>query len=153
MIIFKNRVIQAAVVLACFSMLLFSGCSSDDDAQPIDDPQIGQIIILPDSAFFAVGEEVQFSAFVLTTTGDTIDNADLEIQWEWWSSDPDVFTVEEGGLATGQNPGEAYCVVEATILDIQNFAGHDSEPSARARMNALRALNFTGRDSAFVFIF
>jgi hypothetical protein len=94
---------------------------------------VERVVISPSTASVSVGDQVSFSAFALTAQGDTVDTADLDIEWRWWSSDPDVFTVEEGGTATGRSPGEEYCVVEATILRGQS--------------------NFTGRDSAFVMVF
>jgi hypothetical protein len=135
--IIRTRLIQAItgvliVAYAFAGMFIFSGCN-DDDVTELPDHQVHEIVIFPDSAFFEVGEQVQFSAFALTAAGDTVDTSDLDIEWDWWSTDTDVFTVEDDGTATGQNPGEAFCVIEATIL--------------------VGTQNFNGRDSAFVFIF
>jgi hypothetical protein len=117
--------------LMALTVIMLSSCESDED-EPLGH-QVTEIAIEPDNASFGVGEELKFSAFALTAAGDTVNTDDLDIVWEWWSTDPDVFTVEPGGLATGHNPGEAFCVIEAVIL-----AGTQ---------------NFTGRDSAFVLIF
>lgn len=141
------------LMISIYVSLILGGCSSDDDTQPIEHP-IVSFVIFPESASFGVGDQLEFFAFALDANGDTVDIEDLEVEWEWWSSDPDVFTVEEDGTATGVNPGEAYCVVEATVLDYAaNFTEQDLQPSARTmRKNELNA-SFTGRDSAFVFIF
>jgi hypothetical protein len=120
------------VILSLIPALGLMGCDSND----VEDPQghgVERIIISPNSASVAVGEQVGFSAFALTAQGDTVDTAGLNIEWRWWSSDPSVFTVEEDGTATGRSPGEEYCVVEATILSGLS--------------------NFNGRDSAFVMVF
>jgi hypothetical protein len=135
--IIKTRLIQTitGILIMAFvfvGVFIFSGCS-DDDAVELPDHQVHEIVIFPDSAFFEVGQQVEFSAFALTAAGDTVDTSDLDIEWEWWSTDPDVFTVEDDGTATGQSSGDALCVIEATILR--------------------GTQNFTGRDSAFVFIF
>jgi hypothetical protein len=120
------------VVLSLMVASWLVGCDSSE----VDAPQghgVERVVISPSTASVAVGDEVSFSAFALTAQGDTVDTADLDIEWRWWSSSPSVFTVEDDGTATAHSPGEEYCVVEATIL---------------------RGLpNFTGRDSAFVMVF
>jgi hypothetical protein len=101
------------LVFAIVGAVIFSGCQKDDEIEPQTD-EIDQIIIVPQEASFAVGEQFEFSAIGLTTAGDTIERADLDLdlEWIWWSTDPDVFTVENDGTATGHNPGEAFCVLE-----------------------------------------
>ena len=126
----------AGVIALMLGMLFFSGCNDEDDPD-LREAQIERVSIYPEVASFAVGDQLDFSTFVITNTGDTIDTEDIDIEWEWWSTDTTVFTVEEGGRATGQNPGEAYCVIEATIQE-------DTD----AQLKALAL--FTGRDSAFV---
>lgn len=130
--------------LAFAVMLIFSGCGDDDDPAGPQTQEAVDVIISPDSAEFSVGEQMQFSAFVLTDAGDTVATEDLDVEWEgeWWSSDPEVFTVEDNGMATGQDSGEAYCVVELTLEDDQIFETAGFLTKSRAR--------FTGRDSAFV---
>lgn len=125
-------------------MFIISGCGDDDPASP-QLKDVVDVIISPDSAEFSVGEQMQFSAFVLTEAGDTIATEDLDIEWEgeWWSSDPDVFTVEQNGFATGQNPGEAFCIVALDLEDDQVF----SQAGFLTKKSLAR---FTGRDSAFV---
>jgi hypothetical protein len=122
------------VGIALAGVIVFTGCESDDEEPLSSDQQVESISIHPEIAELEVGEQLDFSVVGLTAEGDTVDTGDLEVEWSWWSTDEEVFTVEPGGLATARGPGEAYCVVEATIL-------HKS----------LR--NFTGRDSAFVMIF
>ncbi len=110
--------------IAIFVMILiFSGCGNDDSVQ-FQRQEVIDVIILPDSTEFRVGEQVQFSAFVLTEDEDTIATEDLDVEWEgeWWSSDSDVFTVENDGLATGKNAGEAFCIIELDLEDEQILA-------------------------------
>jgi hypothetical protein len=164
--------------VSIFSVIVFfafiHACSSDETTGP-QDLQIVDIAISPESASFGVGEEVEFSAVALTATGETVDISDLNIMWDWWSTDPDVFTVEPGGLATGQNEGEAWCVVEA-VVDVSqeltqpvdriivqaNVLSSVSElfPVQKINIeldmehiNMKNMMRFTGRDSAFVVIF
>ncbi len=136
------------VAIAFVMMLVFSGCGDDDDPAGPQTQEVVDVIISPDSAEFSVGEQMQFSAFVLTDEGDTVATEDLDVEWEgeWWSSDPEVFTVEDNGLATGQNSGEAFCVVELDLQDDQIFE------TAGFLIKKSRA-PFTGLDSAKVFMF
>ncbi len=127
--------ISFVIILFIFmGAIMFSGCDKDDDTEPQND-QIEHIVIIPQSASIAVGEQLEFSTAGITADGDTIETSgmDLGLEWNWWSTDPDVFTVDNDGIATGQNPGEAFCILD--------FA------------EATSRLKFTGRDSAVVFIF
>lgn len=171
-------------VLAIFFILglwVFSGCSGEDATGP-EPPQVAKITIFPDEATLETGGQIDFSVFALTESGDTVNTDEIDIEWQWWSTDPDVFDVEPGGLATGQSSGEAFCVVEATVsvsqsiaeeLDI-DYAGfvlnsnkkgntevknmklilEDSErlENEKAALKENR-LRFVGRDSAIVFVF
>lgn len=128
----------AFVVSLLFAIVLGLVACDTNEATQDSEPEIARIAIFPDSASVETGEEVDFSVVALTASGDTVQNADLDI--EWWSTDPDVFTVEDGGTATGKNSGGAYCVVEAS----------DEAPDAALRRKAFR---FVGRDSAFVHVF
>lgn len=139
MSVFQTKIFQTTCIifiqLAVVSMLMFSACGGDD-VTGTDEPEghgVVEIVIEPKEATLEAGEHQEFSAFALNADGDTVDTSDLNIEWEWWSDDPDVFTVEQGGLATGHNSGEAFCIIEATIL--------------------VGKSNFTGRDSAFVMVF
>ena len=104
--------------------MLLVGCGEDVTGPA---SEVERIDISPDSVSIEVGESVDFSAVVVTTSGDTIQDPDIR----WWSTDPDVFTVEDNGVAIGQESGSAFCNVE--------LAG--------------RLAAFTGRDSAFVAVF
>ncbi len=120
-------------LLAVFAVLLIhAGCSSDEVAGP-DGHGVVEVRIEPQEATFSVGEQEQFQALLLDADGSAVDPEGLDVTWDWWSSDTEVFTVEPGGLATGQAAGEAYCIIEVTVLE--------------------GTQNFTGRDSAFVFLF
>jgi hypothetical protein len=128
------REISFIIVLFGFTgVLMFSGCDKDDDTEPQSD--IEQIVIIPQSASIAVGEQFEFSTAGVTADGDTIETSalDLGLEWNWWSTDPDIFTVDDNGVAIGVSPGEAHCILD--------FAESESR------------LKFTGRDSSFVFIF
>jgi len=178
--LFQTYSILFLATLFTGSMIL-SSCSGDDSTGP-QNPQIVDIAITPDNATFAVGEQQDFSVVALTATGDTVDTAELDIELQWWSTDNDVFTVEPGGLATGHNQGEAYCIVEAIInvsqhttdlpdkLIVQAGILTDGQTRYQTQNLALSAgdedvitkletisinsmLRFTGRDSAFVMVF
>lgn len=123
------------IALALTGVLVLAGCDSNEVAE---DPEIARVEISPDNASIAVGEQVNFSAVALTASGDTVRDLDLR----WWSTDPAVFTVEDNGVATGENPGAALCKVE---LD------DDAATNAVHRKAAKR--RFVGRDSAFVDVF
>lgn len=130
-----------ALALALTGALVLIGCDSNDVTEE-PEVEIASVAISPDSVSIEVGESVEFSTVAVTTAGDTIPDADLDI--EWWSTDTDVFTVEAGGVATGLEPGEAYCMIEAT----------DQAVTSTAATNNLRSsTSFTGRDSAIVFVF
>lgn len=116
-------------------MLGMYSCSDDNSATGPEEEEIdvAEVVIEPQNATFEVGEQEEFSAFLISASGDTV-NEELEVEWNWYSSDPDVFTVEAGGTATGHNEGEAHCIVEAST--------ENSKIVAKMR--------FVGRDSAFV---
>ncbi|MDR8393296.1 Ig-like domain-containing protein [Aliifodinibius sp. S!AR15-10] len=103
---------------------IFTGCSTDSDMGEMQN-QITEIEITPDSIAISAGDKKEFSAFGLTASGDTVQDA----EFNWWSTDTDVFTVENDGTVTGQNAGNAFCMIELAIR------------------------GFTGRDSAFVNVF
>jgi hypothetical protein len=127
--------ISFIIVLLVFpGAIMFSGCDKDDDTEPQND-QIEHVVIIPQSASINVGEQFEFSTAGVTADGDTVDISDLDLalEWNWWSTDPDVFTVDNDGIATGIYPGEAFCILDFT--------------------ESASLLKFTGRDSAVVFIF
>lgn len=116
----RTWLLLAPFVLAV--ALVLGGCDSNGAA---DESDIAALVISPDSASLAVGERLDFSAAALTADGDTV----RDVALNWASTDPDVFTVEKGGIATGRKPGTAFCTIEVA------------------------SLRFTGRDSAFVRVF
>ncbi len=132
---------QRALKITAFvfaGVVALSSCNKDDDSDT-NGMEIEKIAITPEDASMAVGEQEDFSAYALTTAGDTLYFDDLDVDSRWWSSDTTVFTVQENGVATGKNAGEAYCIIEATVT---------------VEASQLKALRFyTGRDSAFVTIF
>jgi len=87
-------VFRSLAALVLTGTLVLSGCDSTDANE---EPQIEELIISPGSANLAVGEQMDFSAVALTTSGDTIRDLDLQ----WWSTNSTVFTVESNGIATG----------------------------------------------------
>lgn len=135
-----NAFIYSLAALMLAGALVLAGCDSTDANE---EPEIEALIIAPSSVNIAVGEQADFSAVALTASGDTIRDLDLR----WWSTDSDVFTVENDGLATGQAPGEAYCKVELAD-DAASTASH-----LRAGPSKTAKRIFVGRDSAFVSVF
>lgn len=132
--------IQAFVKTMAFAfvvMLTLSSCNKEDNGET-NSTEIEKIAITPKDASMAVGEQEDFSAYALTTDGDTLYFNDLDVDSHWWSSDTTVFQVQENGLATGKNTGDAWCILEATVT------------LKSAQLKALRF--YTGRDSAFVSI-
>lgn len=132
------QITKVFIVVGFISALSITGCNKDDDNEP-SITEIDKVGILPENASLSVGEQEDFSAYALTKSGDTIHFEDLDVDSRWWSSDTTVFTVQENGIATGKNKGDAYCIIEATIT------------LEASQLKALRF--FTGRDSAFVSIF
>lgn len=122
------------LIFTASGILIFNSCGDNSATGPDDDEiEVSKVVIEPQNVSFEVGEQREFSAFLISATGDTV-NSEFEIDWNWYSSDPDVFTVEDGGTATGHNPGEAFCIVEAELENTKVAA----------------KLRFVGRDSAFV---
>lgn len=119
------------VALVFAGALALSGCDSTEDtpADPIEG-----IAVSPDTASIGIGEQMGFTVVGLTALGDTVRDADLTLTW--WSTDPSVFTVDEG-TATGQQAGTAFCKVEADDNSLGTIANS-------------RVRRFVGRDSAFV---
>lgn len=105
------------LLLSFIASLAFFGCSEDNSTGSEPDELKGaEVVIKPQNASLEINEEIDFSAFVVSASGDTV-NDELDINWNWRSSDPDVFTVEDDGNATGRNSGEAYCIVEASTAN------------------------------------
>lgn len=123
------------LIVIFFGLLTFISCRDNGTSTDRDEEEaeVSEVVIEPQNATFEVGEQQDFSAFLISATGDTV-NEDFDINWNWYSSDPDVFTVEDGGTATGHNEGEAHCIVEASTKNSKIVA----------------KMRFVGRDSAFV---
>jgi hypothetical protein len=111
------KLIEVTVVIIFFiGILVTSSCSDDENVTATDnEPEISEVSIEPESATFAAGEQEEFSAYLISVTGDTV-NDEVEVEWSWISSDSDVFTVQDNGTVTAQNAGEAYCIVEAELV-------------------------------------
>ena len=124
---FKNLAILS-LAAAFTGTVLFSGCESDQVTGPqFEYEDIHRVEIFPRSAEIEAGAHEDFTFFLLTEDGDTIDTEDFGIETEWWSTDTEVFTVEEDGSATGHEEGEAYCVIDVTVHSgDSNFSGRDS---------------------------
>jgi hypothetical protein len=179
----NNPIIKICIALCTVTVIgapFLQSCSSDD-ATRSQSPQVSQISIHPQEASLEVGQQLDFSVVALTATGEVIDTDEINIEWQWWSTDTDVFTVEPGGLATAQNPGEAFCMIEA-VVDVSQrtaeeidviYASISFGQGSKSNIQSLKLelaeevaeyydtehvamkkrLRFTGRDSAFVFVF
>lgn len=144
-----HNLMTLAVAVALTGALVLIGCDSNDVSEE-PEVEIAAVAITPDSASIEVGESVDFSVVALTASGDTIPDADLrdaDLDIEWWSTDTDVFTVEAGGIATGQTSGTALCMVEATGESVIQL---ETTSNATGKMAHSTLRPFTGRDSAFV---
>ena len=123
------KIFKRTFLFLALAPIILAACSSDSNPTEAD-IQIAHIQISPDSLSISTGETANFSAFVITTSGDTLQ--DSGIKFHWWSTDTNIFTVENNGSTTGQSAGTAFCVIEVL---------------------AKSKINFTGRDSAFVRVF
>ena len=179
----NKPIINICIALCAVTVIGFTilqSCSSDDTTGS-QSPQVSQISIHPQEASTEVGQQIDFSVVALTATGEVIDTDEINIEWQWWSTDTDVFTVEQGGLATAQNPGEAYCMIEAVVDVTQRateemdviYASFSFGQGSKSNVQSLKLeladevaeyydtehvamkkrLRFTGRDSAIVFVF
>ena len=116
------------------ALVLTFGCDSNDVTGPEDGHGVVEVVLEPRGEFeIKIGEYQEFEAFLKDAQGNTVDPSELDgfdIDWEWWSSDTNVFTVEQDGstgIGTAESPGEAYCIIEVTITEGNlNFTGRDS---------------------------
>lgn len=135
--IIRKRTCQGYIIAIIITSILgMYSCSDDNSATGPDDDEeieVAEVVIEPQEVTFEVGEQQVFSAFLISAIGDTV-NEDIEVDWNWYSSDPDVFTVEDGGTATGHAEGEAHCIVEVSTENNK----------------IVTKMRFVGRDSAFV---
>lgn len=112
-----SRSTRSLIILILLAASLITGCGdSSTTSSTEEDLEGAQVVIKPESASLEVDEELDFSAFVISATGDTV-NEELDINWNWRSSNPNVFTVNDDGNATARNSGEAHCIVEATTAN------------------------------------
>ena len=117
--------------------ILNTGCEDNNPTESEEDNLEGaEVVIEPQNVSIDVNEQIDFSAFVVSASGDTV-NEEFNFQWNWYSSDPEVFTVQSNGTATGHHSGEAFCIVEAST----------GSEKIRAK------LRYVGLDSARVFLF
>ena len=121
--------------LIVVGLLVFSACDGSDVTGTNDAEGHGVVEVTfgEDSITLNVGDQQELSVVLLNAEGEIVDPADLEgyeIEWDWWSTNTDVFTVvQEGrnGTVTAHDEGEEYCIVEVTILEgNSNFTGRDS---------------------------
>jgi len=135
----KLALSSAIIIFLSMSLVLMFGCDSDDVTGPDNDHGVVEVVIEPPEVEFEAGSQQEFKAFLRDAEGNTVDPSEIDgfdIDWEWWSSDTNVFTVEQdgsAGIGTGENSGEAYCIIEVTITEGNS--------------------NFTGRDTTIVFVF
>lgn len=102
------------VIIILITGIIIAGCEDNNPTQSEEDKLVeAEVVIEPQEVSIEVDEQADFSAFVVTASGDTV-NEEFDIQWNWYSSNPDVFTVQSNGTATGHNSGEAFCIVEAS---------------------------------------
>lgn len=119
-------------VLVPFLFVLSIGLISCDDDVAGTDPVVTDVRMIPDSVGLTVGEEEDFSFELLSTTGEVVEDPNIDV--DWWSTDSTVFTVDESGRAVAQDSGRAFCMVE-----VSDELGKSSR--------------FVGRDSAIVVVF
>lgn len=103
-----------SVIIILIAGMLNIGCEDNNPTESEEDELKGaEVVIEPQNVSMEVDQQVNFSAFVVSASGDTV-NEEFNFQWNWYSSNPEVFTVQNNGTATGQNSGEAFCIVEAS---------------------------------------
>lgn len=125
------------VIITLIAGILNTGCEDNNPTESEEEDLDGaEVVTEPQDVSFEVDEQQEFSAFVISAGGDTL-NEDFDFTWNWYSSDAYVFTVETNGTVYGKSGGEAYCVVE----------------SETASGKVAAKMRFVGRDSAFVSIF
>ena len=135
------------------------GCD-DSTSTNESDLQVTDALILldgvEDEVTVEMGETVKFTGYAVIESGERIplDELSDEWSWEWQSTDTSVFTVDTEGNATGEEEGEAYCVITL------NGPDDGTESSSFKQGNSfITGSNpeipeihrpFVGRDSLFV---
>lgn len=117
MIYFKTQFFKTtgfSLIIILIAGMLNIGCEDNNSTESEEEELKGaEVVIEPQNVSMEVDEQVNFSAFVVSASGDTV-NEDFNFQWNWYSSNTEVFTVQNNGTATGKNSGEAFCIVEAS---------------------------------------
>jgi len=136
----KFALSSTIIIFLFMALLLTFGCSTDDVTGPENGHGVVEIVIMPPEAEVDVGDFQEFEAFLIDSQGNTIDPSELDgfdIDWEYWSTDTNVFSFFEQdgsvGIGAGESSGEAFCIIEVTITEGNS--------------------NFTGRDTSLVFVF
>lgn len=64
-------------------LLTFFSCSENGTATDPNDEEIAvsEVVIEPQNVTFEVGEQEEFSAFLISATGDTVNDEFEEIEW------------------------------------------------------------------------
>lgn len=122
------RCLRPSIYILPFVFAFLVGCDTNN---PATDDEITGIRMLPDSASIEAGDQFQFSIVAVTESGEELEEHDLDVRW--WSTDTDVFTVSDNGVAVANEAGSAWCMAED-----ENLSKNQS------------AMRFVGRDSAFV---
>ena len=119
-------------LISAFAITLLIVACDTSGVTGTEDPEIAAIVISPSEAEIDVGEQEQLSFELLDESGETVDTEILDMETEWITTDPGVVTLDESGIATGQSPGQEYCIIDVTV--------HRGSS------------NFNGRDTAIVFV-
>lgn len=102
---------------ACLALAVGAACGGEavDGILPIDPDGVAAITLTPDSLVVdGAGETVTFDAAVEDAEGDPVPDAELT----WASSDLDVATVDQAGIATTLGPGETLITARSgTVAD------------------------------------
>ena len=91
---------MARSIAAVVAGVLTVTCT-ESTAPPVDTRTVATIIVAPDSISMRVGFDLQMTAVLLDSTGDTL--TDRPVQWT--SSDTTLATVTVTGLVTAHQPG------------------------------------------------
>ena len=84
----------------------------------IQDPnQLASISVLPNSANFSVGTQIQFSAQGLNGNGQTISG----INFQWNSTDQSIVSINSNGVAETLMPGVAFIYASADGIQSDNI--------------------------------
>jgi len=135
----KFALSTTVVIFLFMASIVTFGCGGDDVTGSEDGHGVVEVVIEPPIAEIEVGNYQEFDALLKDAQGNTVDPSELDgfdIEWEWWSTDTNVFTVEQDGsvgIGAGESSGEAYCIIEITIKEGNS--------------------NFNGRDTTIVFVF